>query len=195
MMNRTRILTVVAAVALFAFVVLVGIGYVSLSFGLPKAEVSKKIKDLYELANPGTTAEVISMSGEDGLYKAVIKLTGAGGTNYAEVYATKDGKLLTLNIIFVEEATGQIKRLKDFVDCLDSKGVRIYGLNNQTATLLQLNILGIYSTKLYVSCDEELVQNCIAAKVTQVPSVVFSTGIEPGIKTIQWFEQAIGCKY
>lgn len=162
---------------------------------MPKNEVSNKIKTLYELANPGTSVEILTLTEESGLYKALIKATSPSGTNYAEVYVTKDGKLLTQNVIFVEQSIEQIKRLKSFVDCLHSKGVKIYGLNNQTATLLQLNVLGIYSTKLYVSCDGASVQNCVQAKVDQVPAVVFGNRVEPGVKTIDWFESVTGCKY
>jgi hypothetical protein len=92
--------------------------------------------------------------------------------------------------------------LKSFVECLDSKGLKIYGVLNQTenpqgatATLLQLNILGVYSSKLYVSCDGSFVQNCISAGVTQVPSVVFGGRVEAGVKTIEWFESVTGCKF
>jgi len=170
-------------------------GFITLCFGIPKSKVSERIKTLYELANPGTSVEVLTLNEESGLYKALIKAVGPAGTNYAEIYISKDGKLLTQNVIFVEQSIQQMKRLKDFVDCLDSKGVRIFGLSNQTATLLQLNVLGVYSTKLYVPCDGDLVVNCVQANVTQVPSVVFAGRIEPGVKTIEWFESATGCKY
>jgi hypothetical protein len=194
-MEKFRVLTILVAFALLVIVVFVALGFVSFSLGLPKGEVSKKIKNLYELANPGTTVEVLTVTEESGLYKAVLKASGVGGTNYAEVYVSKDGKLLTQNVILVEQSIEQIKRLKDFVDCLDGKGLKIYGISNQTATLLQLNVLGVYSTKLYMPCDGELAKNCIAANVTQVPSVVFGGRIEPGVKAVQWFEQATGCKF
>jgi len=194
-MEKFRLWAIAIALALLAAVVLVGLGFVSFSLGLPKSEVGKKIKNLYELANPGTTVEILTLTEESGLYKAVLRASGVGGTNYAEVYVSKDGKLLTQNVILVEQSIEQIKKLKDFADCLDGKGVKIYGISNHTATLLQFNILGIYSAKLYVSCDGALVQNCISANVTQVPSVVFGGRIEPGVKTVEWFEQATGCKF
>jgi hypothetical protein len=201
-MKNLRLLIIAVAAVLLLVVALVALGYVSFSLSLPKSEVSKKIESLYELANPGTNVEVLSLSEESGLYKALLKVVSPTGTNYAEVYVTKDGKILVQNVILVEQATEQIKKLKDFVDCLDNKKLKIYGVLNQTenpqgatTTLLQLNILGVYSSKLYVSCDGRFVQNCISAGVTQVPSVVFGERIEPGIKTIEWFESATGCKF
>jgi hypothetical protein len=201
-MKNLRLLIIAVAAVLLLVVALFALGYVSFSLSLPKSEVSKRIESLYELANPGTNVEVLSLSEESGLYKALLKVVSPTGTNYAEVYVTKDGKILVQNVILVEQATEQIKKLKDFVDCLDSKKLKIYGVLNQTenpqgatATLLQLNILGVYSSKLYVSCDGRFVQNCISAGVTQVPSVVFGGRIEPGVKTIEWFESATGCKF
>ena len=202
-MQKSRILIITACIAFLA--ILIGTtltGFVSISLGLPKSEVSKRIKTLYELANPGTNVEVLTLKEESGLYKAFIKAVSTTGTNYAEIYVTKDGKLLTQNMILVEQSIEQMKRLKNFVDCLDSKNVKIFGVLNQTenpqgatATFLQLNILGVYSSKLYISCDGRFVQNCISANVTQVPSVVFAGRIEPGVKTIEWFESATGCKF
>jgi len=201
-MKNLKTLIIIIATVLFVFIILFGLGYFSFSLSLPKGEVGKKIERLYELANPGTNVEILTLNEESGLYKALIKVVSPTGTNYAEVYVTKDGKLLAQNVIFVEQATEQMKKLKDFVDCLDSKKVKIFGVLNQTAnpqgataTLLQLNILGVYSSKLYVSCDGGFVQNCISAGVTQVPSVVFAGRIEPGVKTIEWFESATGCKF
>jgi hypothetical protein len=146
-MKNSRPLIIAVAAVLLLVVALFALGYVSFSLNLPKSEVSKKIESLYELANPGTNVEVLTLSEESGLYKALLKVVSPTGTNYAEVYVTKDGKILVQNVIFVEQATEQIKKLKDFVDCLDSKKLKIYGVLNQTenpqgatATLLQLNI-------------------------------------------------------
>jgi hypothetical protein len=111
-----------------------------------------------------------------------------------EVYATKDGKLVTESLIFVEKSIQQIESLKNFVDCLDKESVRIYGISNHTATLLQLNVLGIYSGKLYVACDGAFVSRCVDAGVQQVPSVVVGKSVSPGVKTLDWFEQQTKCK-
>lgn len=194
-MEKERLLIISLSCVLLAIIALTYLGFISFSVGIPKSEVSNKLKNLYELANPGTTIEVVALSEQSGLYKALLKATGVTGTSYIEVYVTKDGKLLTQNVIFVEQSIEQIKKLRDFVDCLQGKGVKIFGLSNDTLTLLQLNILGVYSTKLFVPCDGEMISNCISAKVERVPSVVFAGRVEPGVKNIQWFEAATGCKY
>jgi hypothetical protein len=157
-----------------------------------KARVGEKVKNLYELANPGSSFSIVSMSEESGIYKVVLRADTPYGTTYREAYVTKNGELLTESVIFVSKSIEQIAAYKDFVDCLDSKGVKIYGLNNQTATLLQLNTLGRYSTKIYISCDT--LKPCQDAGVTQVPSVVYKGEIFPGVQSISWFETKTGCK-
>ncbi|MEM7821581.1 MAG: hypothetical protein QXX38_02080 [Candidatus Aenigmatarchaeota archaeon] len=189
MMKRIYVLIV-------ALIVLFGVLFYSLGlFGVrvQKREVENKIKSLYELANPGAIVEVVGAFEESGIYKIILKIRDVNGITYREVYVTKDGRLLTEGVIFVEESIVQIEKMKKFVDCLDEKGVRIYGVTNQTATLLQLNLLGRYSTKLLIACDLNL-ERCLAANITQVPSVVAGRIVDVGIKNIDWFERVTGCR-
>jgi len=182
--------------------ILVGYFVSNLPFILTTQTVEQKVKNFYELALPGTTAEVVNLKEESGVYKALIKMTNPNGINYQEVYVTKDGKLLSPvdSTILVEGSIEQIGKSKNFVDCLYDKGVRIYGLSNQStqggvATTLQLNLLGIiYSPKLFVSCDDQFAQQCINIGVSQVPSVVIGKNIDAGMKTMDWFVNKTGCK-
>lgn len=195
-MRTLLILICLLALASLAFFLSTHIGF--LVFG---QDVRSKVKELYELANPGTKVEIVSVKEVSGMYKIFLKATNVQGVNYRELYVTKDGKLLTESVILVEESINQIKVMRDFVDCLSDKGVRIYGVLNSTqspqgaiATSWQLNLLGRYSAKLYVSCDGNLAANCLNANVTQVPSVVFNGSVYPGIKTVDWFGSLTGCK-
>lgn len=194
---KKRIGIILISAVLLVLIVLIGMGFIQLKIPgfVSKEDVAQKVKSLYELANPGAVIEVVTTTEESGIYKIILKVSDISGTTYRESYVTKDGKLLTESVIFVKESIEQIEKMKNFVDCLDNKTIRIYGISNQTATLLQLNILGRYSTKLFVACDGDLVQRCIAANVTQVPSVVFGNYVDPGVKTIDWFEKISGCKF
>jgi hypothetical protein len=193
----------------FALTLIFGIviGFLVSNFIIPmlyKSAAEQKVKKFYELIFPDSKAEIISLKEESGIYKILVKITSAGTVSYQEAYVTKDGKLLSTSesTILVESSIEQIEKSKNFVDCLFNKGVRIYGVLNQTenqqgaqATLLQLNLLGrFYSPRLYVSCDAELVQQCLDKGITIVPSVVIGKDIEPGVKTIDWFENKTGCK-
>lgn len=169
--------------------------------GYKKKAIAENIKKLYELSNPGTRVEVESINEQNGMYKVILRLIGASGTNYAEAFVTKDGGLLTTSMIRVDKFIDQMQKLKDFVDCLDSKGVRIYGVLNRTAspagasaTLLQLQTFGVYSSKLYVSCDGPFIQRCVRLNITKVPTIVIENKKYEGVKTISWLEQMTGCK-
>ncbi len=161
----------------------------------PTSEIEEKVKNLYELANPGSSAEIISINEESGVYKVVVKIITAAGTTYREAYVTKDGKMLTESMIFIEQSIERINAFKNFTDCLRNNNVRIYGITNDTATLLQLNLLGRYSTQLFVPCDGNLVNYCISANVSQIPSVVINGKVYPGVKDISWFEQNTNCRF
>lgn len=193
-MFKTKTLIAITSLVFLALIILATFGFIPLPFFISKEEVGKKIKSLYELANPGASIEVVTVTEQSGIYKIVLKARDLTGTTYHEVYVTKDGKLLTEGVILVEESIAQMERLRKFVDCLDGKGVRIYGMSNHTASLLQLNILGRYSLKLFVACDINI-QSCLAANVTEVPSVVVDKSVYPGVKTIDWFENIAGCKF
>lgn len=160
----------------------------------PKSEIEKRVEEFYELANPGADAEVVSMEEESGVYKVVVKLTTQAGVTYGEAYITKDGRMLTETMIFVEESIKRINSFKNFTECLLNNNVRIYGISNDTATLLQLNLLGRYSTQIFIPCDGNLIINCLNANVSQIPSVVINGNVHPGVKTVRWFEQNTNCR-
>lgn len=155
------------------------------------------LESLYELVNPGIDVEVVKTDDVSGMYKVLFKATDvAGAVSYREAYLSKDGKLLTESMIMVEESIGQLTKIRDFVDCLDGKSLKIAGVSNHTATLVQFNALGgSYATKLYLSCDGELAQQCVNAGITQVPSVIYNNQGYAGAQSIQFFENLTGCKF
>ncbi|MEM7827036.1 MAG: hypothetical protein QXQ40_02320 [Candidatus Aenigmatarchaeota archaeon] len=159
-----------------------------------KQEVINKIKNIFELSNPGTTIEILSINEESGLYKFILKARSINGVNYMEVYATKDGKLLIENVVPIESSLERMKKLNSLADCLYEKGVRIYGLSNDTGTLLQLNVLGRNSAKLFVLCDGDMLQQCMSIGIKEVPSVVINETIYTGAKAPEWLAQQAGCK-
>jgi len=90
--------------------------------------------------------------------------------------------------------------MKNFVDCLYNKGLRVYGAtqtNNtaiNSATLLQLNILGRYSPKIYVSCDGDNLQTCIQIGLQALPSIVYNNTAYPGVYSAEYLANLTGCK-
>jgi len=177
--------------------------FVIFNFALPifqKSSVAENVRKLYELALPGSSVSVESISDFGNLYKILLKVSTQQGTNYLEVYASKDGKYVTESIIYVRESVQQIEKMKNFVDCLFDRGLRIYGAtqtNNtaiNSATLLQLNILGRYSPKLYVSCDGDNLQACVQIGLQALPSVVYNNTAYPGVYSAEYLANLTGCK-
>jgi len=160
-------------------------------------DISSQVEKLYELVNPGVDVSVVKVDEVSGMYKVLLKAVDvAGGTTYREVYISQDGNLVTENIILVEQSISQLNKIRSFVDCLTDKNVKIAGIVNQTATLLQFNVLGgSYATRLYLSCDGELAQQCVSANITQVPAVVYQGVGYPGVQPIQFFEDLTACKF
>ncbi len=200
--KKRRFAIILISISLLIFILLSYFYKLPFDLGLvSKQNLEQKITKLYELTNPGSKVEVVSIKEESGLNRVLLKITLGQSVSYKEVIISKDGKLLTLpeNTVNVDELIEQASRLKVFIDCLDIKNVKIYGLSNDTATILQFNILGrlisSYPLKLFVPCDGNLVQNCILANVSLVPSIVINNKVEPGIKDLNWFENVTGCKF
>lgn len=170
-----------------------------------QSQVEDQVKKFYELVYPESSVNIITLKEESGLYKVFLKIISQQSTSYQEVYISKDGKLLSIadSTILLESSIKQIEKSKNFVDCLFDKDVRIYGVLNQTEnlqgaqlTLLQLNQLGrLYSSKLYISCDGDFVQQCSDKGIYQIPAIVVNNTIEVGIKTVDWFENKTGCRF
>ena len=165
--------------------------------GFMGGDVSLEVEKLYELVNPGVDVSVVKVDEVSGMYKVLFKaVDAAGGVTYKESYISQDGKLLTENMIVVDQSITQLSRIRTFVDCLDGKNVRIAGIANQTATLLQFNVLGgSYATKLYLSCDGPNAQQCVNVGITQVPAVIYENQGYPGIQTVQFFENLTACTF
>jgi hypothetical protein len=166
---------------------------------LQKSSVAENVRKLYELAL-GSPVSVESVNDFGNLYKILLKVSTQQGPNYLEVYTTKDGRYVTESIIYVKESTKQIEKMKNFVDCLFDRGLRVYGAtqtNNtaiNSATLLQLNILGRYSPKIYVSCDGDNLQACIQIGLQALPSIVYNNTVYPGVYSAEYLANLTGCK-
>jgi len=180
---------VIAAIVALATFVLPQTGFLT---AYSKEDVLNKVKTIFELSNPETTINIENVKEESGLYKILLKGKTQTGDTYSEIYVTKDGKFLIQAPISIEDAINNIKKLNALTDCLYAKGVKIYGLTNDTGTLMQFNILGRNSLKLFVFCDN-ILEECINAGITEVPSIVINSTIYKGARTAEWLAQTAGC--
>ncbi|MBI2542789.1 MAG: hypothetical protein HYW24_01235 [Candidatus Aenigmarchaeota archaeon] len=196
MKNKQLFLVLSAVVVIAVIVFAIGLLKPNLS-GLFAGgqDVSSKVEKLYELVNPGVDVSTVKVDEVSGMYKVLLKAVDASGTaTYREVYVTKDGELMTESMVIVAQSTDVLTRTNKFVDCLESKGVKIFGVANHTGTLLQFNVLGgNYATKLYGSCDGQFTQQCIDAGITEVPTTIYEGKGYAGAQSIEFFQKLTGC--
>jgi len=161
-------------------------------------EAGKRVKDAYELAT-GSTVEVVSVMKESGMYKVIAKTTDfLGQTTMLEVYVTSDGRMMIQNTLKLDEFTRSLEKQREFIDCLNQKGLEIYGISNSTATQLQLvQVLGgsRFLSQIYIDCVGANLQVCLDAGVESVPSIVYQGDVYEGVKTLEWFEDKTGCVF
>ncbi|MBI2084039.1 MAG: hypothetical protein HYT70_00255 [Candidatus Aenigmarchaeota archaeon] len=198
-MPRKKVLFLILSAAVIVGLLVFSLGLFKpkdlIGFFTDKNDAAEKVVKLYELVNPDAGITVEKIEEVNGVYKVLLKAVDAsGGVVYREVYVTKDGELLSESMIIVSKSISQITGAYNFVDCLQSKGMLIFGLSNDTATTLQFNILGgRYATKLFVGCDDERAQQCVDAGITQVPTVVYQNKGYAGIQSKQSLENLTGC--
>lgn len=161
-------------------------------------EAGRKVKDVYELAT-GANVEIMSVIKDNEMYKVIAKTTDfVGQQSVLEVFVSLDGRLLSERIVEIDEYKLNLERQKTFIDCLDEKGIKIYGVSNNTATQLQLvQVLGgsRFLSQIYVDCVGANLEVCLDAGVITVPSTVYQGRVYEGVRTLDWFENVTSCVY
>jgi hypothetical protein len=160
------------------------------------SEAGEKVKEAYELTT-GASVNIVGVLKESGMYKVIARVTDLlGQTSVLEVYVSQDGKLLSQNAVKLDELVASLERQRIFIDCLDQKGLKIYGIANNTATQLQLQVLGgsRFLGEIYVNCVDQTLQQCLDAGILTVPSIAYKGEVYEGIKNIEWFEENTGCE-
>ncbi len=181
---------------IFLILAIVGVAFLYFyvpSGGVSQSSIEQQVANFYELANPGATAQVVAVDQESGVYHMIVKLVSSQGTNFAEVWVTTDGKFLTANPVLLQQSVTNLKSLANFVNCLNSKNLKIYGTSNSTGTQLQLNILGTFSPEIFSPCDNNI-QACVDARVRWNPTIAYGNSSYPGPQPLSFFENITGCQ-
>lgn len=167
-----------------------GFGYMIIKDIPNTAAGEKNIKSIYNTLS-GVDVEIISAKEENGLVKYTLKTQQ---NTVQDVYATKDGSMLALNVIDVSKTLANLDNQKEFAQCLLNRSVVVAGLPNDNYTIAQLQVLGAYSTALFFDCSGDNYQKCVDANITMVPTI-FIGGYKAneGARPVEWFEQMTGC--
>jgi hypothetical protein len=161
--------------------------------GYDRNSVAESVKSVYELQYE-TPAEALNVTDLNGLYRISVRFTDyTGKPSVQDVFVTKDGKLLTTQLLILDNYKAALTLQKNFVECLNTKGLRILGQSNDTATLQQLNLLGNYAYKVFVSCDGANEQICKNLGVRRYPTTIYNNTAYENIYQPDFFAQLTNC--
>ncbi|MFB6075690.1 MAG: hypothetical protein ABEK17_00960 [Candidatus Aenigmatarchaeota archaeon] len=165
----------------------------ALTGNISKEEAGEKLKEIYTLSNPNQNIQISSVTEEHGLYKVIVK----SDNRLHEVYTTKNGEVFIRNPSQIDKLHSRLRETQDFIDCLEEKDVRLYGIVNQTATQAQIQILGgtTFASQLYTSCGGQNVERCTEQGIERVPSIKIGDQVMTGVKTVPQIENATGCTF
>ncbi len=156
--------------------------------------VLNKVEELYKMLTE-SDAEVISVKDEGYVYKILVRLKLKTGDVIRELYATKDGRFFSENVMDVAETMERLSREKDFAECLRAKGFLVFGQKSEPNTLQQLLIIGNYANRVYVDCTGANLRACEQLGITRIPTIMYNGMNYTGVKAREWIESLTGCKY
>ncbi|HLD39274.1 MAG TPA: hypothetical protein VJB05_03105 [archaeon] len=154
---------------------------------------SSTIKQIYDLQFE-TNSEVLAVNDTNGIYKMVVRFNDpTGKSTTQDIFVTKDGKLFTNTLVSSDSYLSFLNTEKNFAECLQIKGVRILGQANDTATLQQIQALGTYAYKIFVSCDGTNEAACQQIGITKYPTTVYNNTAYTELYTPAFYSQLTNC--
>ena len=178
--------------------------------GLSSQEIAEKAINYINqnILQEGTTASLISVGEENGVYKIHLKI----GEKEYDSYITKDGKLLfTAGIDLEETPTAQktedessqpsiegsisSEELAKFVGCLEKADFVIYGANWCGWTKKLTGMLGGFDIvkPIYVECTEEQ-ELCEEKGITGYPTILVKGEEYQGARSFEEIAAATDCE-
>ncbi len=158
-----------------------------------KQHVADAVRTLYELQYE-SPAEILKTDDVYGIYRMTVRFTDYTGQQQTQdVFVTKDGQLITDRFLITESYTAYLDNQKKFVECMLNKNLRVLGQRNDTGTLQQINVLGPYAYKVFVSCDGANEQTCASLGITRYPATVYNNTLYDNIYNIDFYTQLTGC--
>jgi len=178
---------------------LIGLFFADIIFySIASVNVAKEVEKFYSLSLPGTIVSVESIRRDGDFFKVLVKVFDGMNTRYIEAWVSRDGKILSETVIYLKDSIESLQKYKNFVECLNSKNVRIFGILNASfdplgtqLTLQQLGLLGRYSYQLFASCE---VYDCESLGIQAIPAIVYNNQTFYGVRDVNWFVNLTGCK-
>jgi hypothetical protein len=152
------------------------------------------VKEIYELQYE-SPAEILSVNETSGMFDVKVKFRDYSGNETTnDVFVTRDGRLIADRLIISETYKRMLAAQKNFSECLFNKGLRILGQADDAATLQQLDVLGVYAYKVFVSCDGTNDVSCKNLGVLKYPTTVYNNTGYDSFYSAQFLADMTGCQ-
>lgn len=206
-LKKTHTWQIATAVLVILFIVSL---FNPFSSGVSGSTVKDTVEEL-------SGAEVLSIDIESGLYKVEVKDEDG---NEGIIWMSKDGELLFSGAINVnalreymegaESITGSavqeqqapkeyseedLEKIKEFITCLEEKGLKIYGANwcGWTKKLVVETLGGFdIAAPIYIECTEDR-ETCGREGIKGFPTVKINGQPYQGPRTFEGFAEITGC--
>ncbi len=215
--NLIPLAIVVAGLLIAGALIYINQGKVEKVSGLlsPQQAVEMAINFINQnLLEEGLAAVLVNVSEESGVYKIHLKI----GEDEYDSYVTKDGKILFIQGINIEEIVGtqpalpekeeepvspekehSEEKLETLAKCLSKSGAKFYGTYWCGWCNKQKEIFGEVAQYLpYIECAKaetrELTPECQKAGITGFPTWEFNGQKNPGFKTLEELAKLSGCQ-
>lgn len=177
-------------------VLIVALAFLFLQQRSQPAEI-QGVKDIYKIITE-KEADILSVKDVSGLYKVTVRVTDAAGRSVVQdVFLTKDGVLFTGQpLVKVSDYIDSLNKQKNFSACLTAKNAVLLGQGTDVTTFQQL--LGLFATKNYVDCSQNL-QQCqqlgqsAGLQGLPAPAVLYNNTIYQGFRDSSFVSSITGC--
>jgi hypothetical protein len=159
----------------------------------PESRVAARLREVYELSNPGYEVTNLTLTRDDGFFRVTFNIDG----ELFLVYLDRSGKYLLPIRTDLEETIDILKNQEKFFTCLRDLGIVLYGQIGTNATEEQFFRLDYspYIDYIYVDCPEEDPQPCIDRNVTEVPTWEINGTLYIGSASIDNLALFTGCTW
>ncbi|MFA5484752.1 MAG: hypothetical protein WC260_00660 [Candidatus Pacearchaeota archaeon] len=169
--------------------------------------IENKILRLFNQLNISFVIYNLEFLNDPSIYKSVIIINGS----IKEIYFTSDGNkiipfIYSVEDLLIEEGASLVntsfsnfseidkEKIILFVNCLSSKGLKIYGLSNQEYTIYLAGIFGGFEIiePIYIDCSENRI-TCLNENIMYYPSVKVKNNFVGVEASLDDFSRITGC--
>lgn len=145
----------------------------------------------------GQELELINVDERNGLYRAQIRNQDDELTTY---YMTKNGKMIAQEsgLTNFSEFNNTVSAQADFSQCLEDRGVVMFGNQSQRSTLAQIQLLGGPNMLSNIYADvnnNQTRQQAVQLGIQTTPSFYYNDSVAQGTQTVTQLSSFTGCNF